>query len=140
MDVGPSRKRNLPTERPAWRRLRTSAPTTRIFASCRPHCGFGPGSISTLRFGKSIGLMNGLAAPRSQNVLVPLRGHEVHPMRAAGSNGVVHADGATPMAMTKAIIPSIRPRARFLESLRLPAASRSMTALAAHMLRIGLPP
>jgi hypothetical protein len=45
--------------------------------------------------------------------------------------------GATPSAIVKAIMPSMRPVDLFLESFRLPAASRSMTQLLAQNLRTG---
>jgi hypothetical protein len=64
-------------------------------------------------------------------------GPDAQPINALTSMGDVQPDGATPMAITNATMPSIRPRERFLVSFLFPAASLSTTLLAAHMLRTG---
>jgi hypothetical protein len=55
----------------------------------------------------------------------------------ASTSNVGARMGVTPNAITNAVMPSIRPVERFFESFLLPAGSRSMTALLAHICNIG---
>ena len=58
-------------------------------------------------------------------------------MSASGPNFTAVRIGATPNAIVEATMPSILPFDRFLLSFRLPAGSRSMTALLAHIRNTG---
>ena len=70
--------------------------------------------------------------------VVPIGGlHRRYPIKAAMSTGRVQPDGATPIAITKATMPSMRPVERLFVSFLFPAASLSMTLLAAHILSTG---
>jgi hypothetical protein len=69
--------------------------------------------------------------------LVRQRATRPQPINAAMSTLAVHPVGAAATAMASATAPSILPDDRFFDSLRFPAASRSTTALAMHIVRTG---
>src|SRR5215471_14357569 len=60
-----------------------------------------------------------------------------YPMRLAMSMTGSAFNGATPIAIASATIPSIRPTERFLLGFLLPASSTAITVLLAHIERTG---
>ena len=70
-----------------------------------------------------------MAAPKSDIALAQPR----YPIKASISMTGCALNGATPIAIASATMPSIRPTERFFDGLRLPASSIAITVLAAHI-------